>query len=419
MIQTYTLPNGLRLVMEKIPAVRSVSLGIWIKAGSKYESIENNGISHFIEHMLFKGTDKRDARDIAEAFDSIGGILNAFTSKEYTCYYAKILDEHISIAFDVLADMFFNSTLEPAELEKESNVILEEIKMYDDTPEELVHDLISQANFGQDSLGLTILGREEVLHRLTADSLRQYMAEHYIPANTVIAVAGNIDEQEIIELVNRYFCDFYSHHTPIKLAKPKLTFEPLLRVKETEQAHLSLGFQGLPLGDPNIYVLAILNNILGGSMSSRLFQEIREERGLAYSVYSYHSSYLDVGTMQIYAGTTPRQLETIYELVINILQNLIKNGVTTKELQNSKEQLKGNLMLSLESTNSRMSRIGKNELLLHRHLNLDEIIERIEAVTREDVHQLAIRLFQHKHSVALVSTLEEFPENIDVERLIT
>lgn len=419
MITRHTLPNGIRLVMEKIPSVRSISLGIWIAAGSKYEQEDNNGISHFIEHMLFKGTDKRSAREIAEAFDSIGGILNAFTSKEYTCYYARILDEHVSLAIDILADMFFHSRFERQEIEKEKNVILEELKMYEDTPEEVVHDLISQATYAQHSLGFTILGREEVLHTFTADSFREYMQRFYIPANIVISVAGNIDEKEIIQLVETYFGHFTSDYTPIVTAKPTITHEHLLRVKDTEQAHMCLAFEGLPLGDSRIYALSILNNIFGGSMSSRLFQEIREERGLAYSVYSYHSSYLDTGTVQVYAGTTPNQLETVYELCMGIVEHLIAGQITEKELHNSKEQLKGNLMLSLESTNSRMSRLGKNELLLHRHLTLDEVIKHIEAVTLEDVQELAKTIFQKKHSFALVSTLEEIPKNIHPERLIS
>lgn len=419
MITRLQLPNGMRLVMEKIPSVRSISIGIWIAAGSKYEQKENNGISHFIEHMLFKGTKKRSAREIAEAFDSIGGILNAFTSKEYTCYYARVLDEHVNLAIDILADMFFHSTFEPEEIEKEKNVILEELKMYEDTPEEVVHDLIAQATYAQHSLGFTILGREEVLHTFTADSFRQYMQRFYIPANMVISVAGNIEEKRIIQLVETYFGHYTSDQKPMATIQPTVTHEHLIKVKDTEQAHMCMAFEGLPLGDSRIYALNILNNIFGGSMSSRLFQEIREERGLAYSVYSYHSSYLDSGTVQVYAGTTPNQLETVYELCINILEDLIAGNITEKELKNSKEQLKGNLMLSLESTNSRMSRLGKNELLLHRHLTLDEVIREIEAVTLEDVQKLAKTIFQKKHSFALVSTLEEIPNNIHPERLIS
>jgi predicted Zn-dependent peptidase len=418
LIKTHTFPSGLRLVMEKIPYVRSISLGIWIGTGSKYETEENNGISHFIEHMLFKGTSKRTAREIAETFDSIGGHLNAFTSKEYTCYYAKVLDQHLPIAFDVLSDMFFHSTFDPQELEKEKNVVLEELKMYDDTPDDVVHDLIAKATHHDHSLGYTILGREEVLQSLTPDHLREYIKEHYTPQNTVIAVAGNIDEEELIRLVERHFNEYEASATLPMVAEPEMTFKHLLKVKDSEQAHFCLGFDGLHIGDPAIYPLILLNNTLGGSMSSRLFQEIREERGLAYSVFSYHSSYKEAGALQLYAGTAPHQLEEVYELCISILNSLVQDGMTVKELENGKEQLKGNLMLSLESTNSRMSRIGKNELLLKKHLTLDEIISRIEELTLDRVNQLAQKMFKQKHSFALVSPLEKIPSAVRAERLL-
>ncbi len=404
--------------MEKIPSVRSISLGIWIGTGSKFETHETNGISHFIEHMLFKGTATRTAREIAESFDSIGGHLNAFTSKEYTCYYAKVLDQHLNIAFDVLSDMFFNSTFDPKELEKEKNVVLEELKMYDDTPDDVVHDLISKATYMNASHGFTILGKEEVLNRLTPQDLRSYISKQYNPKNTVIAVAGNIDEEEMIQLTNKYFHQYRSEDTMAKVEQPEVTYEHLMKQKDTEQAHFCLGLKGLPIGDPQIYPLILLNNILGGSMSSRLFQDIREERGLAYSVFSYHSAFKETGSLHLYAGTAPHQLEEVYELAIQALQSLAKEGITTKELINGKEQLKGNLMLSLESTNSRMSRIGKNELLLKRHLSLDEVIQRIDSIKLEDVHSLAAQLFGQKHSFALVSPLEQIPKNIHTDRLI-
>lgn len=418
MIKTHTFPNGLRLVMEKIPSVRSISLGIWIGTGSKYESFQNNGISHFIEHMLFKGTSKRTAREIAETFDCIGGNLNAFTSKEYTCYYAKVLDQHLGIAFDVLSDMFFNSTFDSAELEKEKKVVLEELKMYDDAPDDVVHDLISKATHHDHSLGYTILGREEVLQSLTADDLREYIKKHYTPQNTVIAVAGNINEEELIRLTENYFGAFEVVSTPSELLDQSITYDQIFKVKETEQAHFCLGLKGIPINDPAIYPLILLNNVLGGSMSSRLFQTIREERGLAYSVFSYHSSFIETGTFHVYGGTTPNQLEEVYSLTMDILQSLADKGITAKELHNGKEMLKGNLMLSLESTNSRMSRIGKNELLLKRHLTLDEIITKIDALSLVSVNELSHRIFKQKNSFALVSPLDKIPDSIHSDRLI-
>jgi predicted Zn-dependent peptidase len=419
LIKTHTYPNGLRLVMEKIPSVRSISLGIWIGTGSKYETKENNGISHFIEHMLFKGTNTRTAREIAESFDSIGGHLNAFTSKEYTCYYAKVLDQHLPIAFEVLSDMFFNSVFDPKELEKEKNVVLEELKMYEDAPDDIVHDLISKASHMDHSLGYTILGEEQVLNRLTPDDLREYISNQYSPQNTVIAVAGNIDEEEMIRLTEQYFSHYSANNQFPVIGQPEMTYEHLFKEKETEQAHFCLGIKGLPIGSPDVYPLILLNNILGGSMSSRLFQEIREERGLAYSVFSYHSSFKEMGSLHLYAGTAPHQLEQVYELCIQALQSLAANGITKKELSNGKEMLKGNLMLSLESTNSRMSRIGKNELVLKRHLTLDEIVQKIDAIKLEEVHNLAANLFKQKHSFALVSPLDKIPTSVHQDRLLS
>jgi len=404
--------------MERIPSVRSISLGIWIGTGSKFETVNNNGISHFIEHMLFKGTKTRTAREIAESFDSIGGHLNAFTSKEYTCYYGKVLDQHLPIAFEVLADMFFNSVFDSKELEKEKNVVLEELKMYDDAPDDIVHDLISKATYRDHSLGFTILGQEDVLVNLSPDDLRKYISEQYQPTNTVIAVAGNIDEEEMIRLTTQYFQNYQATGERANIEQPTITADHLMKQKETEQAHFCLGLKGLPIGDPMIYPLILLNNILGGSMSSRLFQEIREERGLAYSVFSYHSAYREAGSLHLYAGTAPHQLEEVYDLCIKTLSTLAKEGITQKELQNGKEQLKGNLMLSLESTNSRMSRIGKNELLLKRHLSLDEVVQRIDSIKLEQVHQIASEIFTQKHSFALVSPLEKIPSNIHPDRLL-
>lgn len=404
--------------MEKIPSVRSVSIGVWIGVGSKHETSENNGTSHFIEHMLFKGTTTRSARDIAEAFDSIGGHINAFTSKEYTCYYAKVLDRHVGFALEILSDMFFNPKLSEDDVEKEKKVILEELHMYEDTPDDLVHDLIAEATFKDHALGYNILGRQEVLENLEAEHLREFMRRYYTPQNTVLAVAGNFDEQEMIRLAERYFDRFDPSPPSTEPREPRVTSEHLLRVKRTEQAHLCIGLEGLPLGDSKLYALILLNNVLGGSMSSRLFQEVREERGLAYSVFSYHTSYQETGSLHIYAGTSISQIEKVYELCTDILQDLATNGITDKELEIGKEQLKGHLMLSLESTNARMSRIARDELLLNRQVTLDEMVAEIDAITIDDVHQLSSKLFRQKHSFALVSPLERIPSCIHHDRLL-
>jgi predicted Zn-dependent peptidase len=402
LIKRYTCQNGVRIVLEHIPTVRSVAIGVWIGTGSRNENEQNNGISHFLEHMFFKGTKTRSARDIAESFDSIGGQVNAFTSKEYTCYYAKVLDEHASFALEVLADMFFNSVFDETELKKEKNVVLEEIKMYEDTPDDIVHDLLSKAVYGDHPLGYPILGTENTLETFTGDTLRQYMYETYTPDNVVISVAGNVNDLFIKE-IEKYFGSFESEAQKREFDSPTFQSQKITRVKDTEQAHLCIGFKGLNIGHPDIYSLIVLNNILGGSMSSRLFQEVREQRGLAYSIFSYHTSYRDNGMVTIYGGTANNQLNVLFETIQETLENLKRDGITTKELQNSKEQLKGSLMLSLESTNSRMSRNGKNELLLGKHRTLDEILEKVNEVTEDKVNQLAREIFTDEYSIALIS----------------
>lgn len=411
MIQKFETPNGVRIVLEKIPTVRSVSIGIWIGTGSRFESKEMNGISHFLEHMFFKGTNKRSAKEIAEAFDGIGGQVNAFTSKEYTCYYAKVLDEHASIALDVLSDMFFHSTFDTKELEKEKNVVLEEIKMYEDAPDDIVHDLLSQACFGDHSLGYPILGTQQTLQSFSSQSLRDYMTNYYTADQVVVSVAGNVDES-IIETIQTTFSTLNASRTEKTFIKPDFLTNKLVRKKDTEQVHLCLGFNGLPIGHKDIYSLVLLNNILGGSMSSRLFQEVREKKGLAYSVFSYHSSYHDNGMLTIYGGTAPSQLDELYTTIISTLREIGKTGISENELQKGKEQLKGNLMLSLESTNSRMSRNGKNELLLKRHRSLDEMIDEINGVSIDHVHAIGQFLFNQDSAIAIISPEGKLPQSV-------
>nr|WP_239565391.1 pitrilysin family protein [Brevibacillus fulvus] len=408
----------MRIVTEKIPSVRSVALGIWVGTGSKFEQESNNGISHFLEHMFFKGTTSRSAKEIAEAFDEIGGHVNAFTSKEYTCYYARVLDQHTPIALDVLADMYFASMFEPGELEKEKNVVIEEINMYEDTPDDLVHDLIARASYADHPLGYTILGTEDVLRSLRREDLLTYIDQRYLPSNTVVSVAGNFDSA-LIEEIKRRFSAFSRTGQEASIPAPAFAANSIVQHKATEQAHLCLSLPGFRVGHEQIYSLILLNNILGGSMSSRLFQEIREERGLAYSVYSYHSSYRESGTFTIYTGTAPEQVGEVFDIITNVLHQVMDKGITDRELHKGKEQLKGSLMLSLESTNSRMSRLGKNELLLGYHLSLDEIIAKIDQVTFESVQQVAKQLFASKMALAMVSPLDSFPANVRSDILLS
>ncbi|WP_100403031.1 M16 family metallopeptidase [Bacillus sp. FJAT-42315] len=411
MIKKFTCNNGVRIVLEEIPTVRSAAIGIWIATGSRDETPENNGISHFLEHMFFKGTETKSAKEIAESFDSIGGQVNAFTSKEYTCYYAKVLDNHASYALSTLADMFFHSAFDQEEMDKEKNVVAEEIKMYEDTPDDIVHDLLSRAVYENHSLGYPILGTEETLSTFTRDTLKQYMHDMYTPDRVVISIAGNVSE-ELVKQAEELFGSYEGGSRPTNETIPEFYCNKLSRKKETEQAHLCLGFQGLPLGNEDIYSLIILNNIVGGSMSSRLFQEVREQRGLAYSVFSYHSSFQDSGLVTIYGGTGAKQLDQLFETIQSTLSSLKQEGITAKELHNSKEQLKGSLMLSLESTNSRMSRNGKNELVLRKHRSLDEIVSLIDRVTLDSVNNMSERIFTKDYSAALISPDGKLPTSI-------
>ncbi|MDC3414092.1 insulinase family protein [Aquibacillus sp. 3ASR75-11] len=403
MLHTHTCKNGLRIVLEDMPAVRSVTIGIWVYTGSRSESDFNNGVSHFLEHMFFKGTEKRSAKDIAEAFDAIGGQVNAFTSKEYTCFYAKVMDTHKDYALDILSDMFFHSTFDKEELEREKKVVLEEIKMSEDTPDDIVHDLLSEASYGKHPLGFPILGTENTLRSLSADDLRSYMDQYYGPENVVISVAGNVDETYIKTIENR-FGTYTTSQTKKSFETPSFLSKHIEKRKETEQAHLCIGYRGLPVDADKMYSLIVMNNVFGGSMSSRLFQEIREQRGLAYSVFSYHSSFVDNGLLTIYVGTSKEHLPVLRETIDVTIQDLMTNGLTDKELINSKEQLKGNLMLSLESTNARMSRNGKNELILKRHRTLDEMITAINAVNHTSINEVIQLIFDQQSSSALVSS---------------
>ncbi|RJE86802.1 insulinase family protein [Paenibacillus sp. 1011MAR3C5] len=403
----YTLSNGLRVVVEYIPTVRSVSFGIWVKTGSRNETKDNNGISHFIEHMLFKGTEKRTAKDIADLFDGIGGNVNAFTAKEYTCYFAKVLDEHLPLAVDALSDMFFNSQFDEGELAKEKNVILEEISMYEDTPDDKVHDEASRASYGQHPLAYSILGIKERLEEMGPDTLKGFMKERYTIENTVVSVAGNVEETKLLELLESQFGGFSNHAEPSVPETPAFQGEYIFYKKKTEQNHICMTFPGLSNKDKQLYAMILLNNALGGGMSSRLFQEIREKRGLAYSVYSYHMGYADSGLFTVYAGTAPKQTKEVLDLTLEQINELSVKGLAEDELHRGKEQLKGSLILSLESTSSRMNRIGKNELMLGHHYTLDELLKRIDNVTMEDIQDVTRKMLAVPFAVAMVGSSDK------------
>lgn len=416
MFQKELLINGIRLVTEEISYVNSVSIGIWVKVGSRYENFENNGISHFIEHMLFKGTNNRSAKEIANSIDKIGGQLNAFTSKECTCFYAKVLDTHFDIALDVLADMFFNSKFDREEIDKERGVVIEEISMYEDSPEDLVHDLFSQAVWSGNPLGMSILGTEDSLENLNRERIVHYFNENYIPQNIVISVVGNFKHNEVVKKIKGYFEKAeQKDNSSANIIIPRFEPEYTLKSKVTEQVHLCMGFNGVDIKNEAFYPMLILNNVFGGAMSSRLFQKIREDRGLAYSVFSYPSSFEDCGLFSIYAGSKPDNLKSVAALIMEEIREMKKTGITEEELYDSKEQLKGSYILGLESTSGRMISIGKSELLLDRIYFPTEVLERINNVDMDSVSSIIKHIFDtDSMGAAVIGSMEN---NTDIKNM--
>ncbi|MGI6227119.1 MAG: M16 family metallopeptidase [Peptococcales bacterium] len=392
--ETSKLSNGIRVVSEYIPYVKSVAVGIWVGAGSRFEDERQNGISHFLEHLFFKGTEKRTAKDIAESLDAVGGQLNAFTTKEYTCYYAKVLDEHLELAIDVLSDMFFNSKFSEKDINKEREVIIEEIKMYEDTPDEIIHDVFSQTIWEGHPLGKPVLGTEETISTFSKADFLNFIDTHYVPDNIVIALAGRVEHAKVIELLEKLFGQAKKGNVH-KYPLPPHNHSQMQNIyRDVGQVQICLGSPGLPQDHPQIYPLFILNSVLGGGLSSRLVQEVREERGLAYSVYSYHSSFSDAGLFTFYAGTRPDNYEQVIQLIIREAFSIKEYGITEKELTKSKEQLKGNLYLGLESVGSRMTRIGRSLLCLNRLITPEEVVANIDQVSLKDVKELASSIFQ-------------------------
>ncbi|MGE5404155.1 MAG: M16 family metallopeptidase [Candidatus Saccharibacteria bacterium] len=390
MIVTRNLANGARVVMEEIPHVRSAAIGVFVKIGSRHETEESNGISHFLEHMIFKGTSTRTAREIAEQFEEMGGQLNAYTSKEYTCYYARVLDENINDAMDVLFDMLFNSHLNEKELDTERGVILEEINMYEDSPDELVHDVFNQTILVQHPLGRPILGTSEKVSAITQETIYKYYRSYYKPQNMIIAVAGNIKSDEIIARLEKYNGFDPGQVGIITDGGQPVSVQGINLVsKETEQVQICLGVPSISYMDDRRYTQNIMNSILGGGMSSRLFQKLREEKGLAYSVYSYSSTYRDTGTYVIYIGTSPGKVEEFFGLLGDELKDFADNGATEEELERTKKQMKASMYLGLESIMARMTRLGKSEMFYGKIVPVEEIMDKIYAVTPAMIRDFA------------------------------
>ena len=405
-----TLANGLRIITETMPHVRSVSVGIWIGSGSRRETPEQNGLSHFIEHMLFKGTATRSAEEIARSVDSIGGNLDAFTAKELVCFNTKVLDEHLPPAFDVLSDLVLNPSFRPEDIEKEKGVILEELKMEADSPDYLVHEIFS-SNFWKDHpLGKPILGTRETVKRFDSEMVRDYHRSIYAPANMIITAAGNLHHDQMVKLVRERF-----DSTPAGIP---LTPDPvpsthariaLRNKKALEQVHMCLGVPSYPLPHEQRFACYILNTLLGGGMSSRLFQNIRERQGLAYAVFSELSPYRDTGCLSIYAGTSLESAPKVVDSILKEFRELKEEPVSAEELRRAKDHLKGSLMLSLESTASRMSNLARQEMYFGHFFTLDELVESIEAVTAPDVQRIARTFFDPKQiALTVLGNLENF-----------
>jgi len=417
-IKLHTLPSGLRVIMEEIPHVRSVSFGIWVRTGSRNENAQQGGISHFLEHMLFKGTGKRTAFEIADTMDAIGGQFNAFTSQENTCYSTRTLDTHFETALEVLTDMFFNSKFEEEDINKERNVILEEINMMEDSPDSLVVQLLQEQIFQKKTLGLSILGTAESIGRFERKDFIEFMQEKYRPDNTVVAVAGNINEMAVLEKISTAFSVFEKRCKPKAEAPAIYTPGFNLREKDIEQVHLAMGFPGIAMGkDESWYATAAMTAIFGGGMSSRLFQKVREERGLAYSVYSYNIAFSDTGIFVIYAALNPSQLYDALQLITEETRRLFTERVTPAQLAKVKEQLKSNMLLSLESSMSRMGSIAVTQLMLNRITTADEVVQKIDAVTMERFYEVCEKIFiPQEVSLSLVG---KGVGDLDVKKLIS
>lgn len=383
------LPGGLRVVTEELSHVRSASLGFWIGVGSRDEDEATSGISHFVEHLVFKGTPTRSAREIAEAIDAVGGHINAFTSKECTCYYARVLDERFSVALELLADMTLHPRLDAADIEKEKGVITEEIMMYEDDPEELVHETFSNILWPDHPLGRAVQGDAPRVQSFSREQIISHYQRFYVPKNIVMAVAGNLPHERVVEEVERLFAERRGPNGSVSLSSPVATSGTAYREKDIEQVHLCLGSVGIPLGDKRYYALQLLSNVLGGGTSSRLFQEVREERGLAYSVYSFHNAYRDAGQAGIYLASSLSSAPAALGQARAEIERLKVDAISPEELERNRDQIKASILLGIESTTNRMTHMGKSELLLGRILEPEEIIRRIEAVTTEDVRRMA------------------------------
>lgn len=386
-MQIYKLSNGVRVASERLPYMKSISVGIWVGAGCFAENEKNNGISHFIEHMLFKGTFKRTAAEIAGSIDALGGVLNAFTAKECTCFYVNILSEHYGIAIDLLCDMLMNSRFDGADIAREAGVVCEEIAMVEDTPDDLANENLAKAYYGEHPLGQTILGSEKNVRSFSADMIKEYMARVYVPENIVVSLSGNYDEKAVLEMLNEKLTvsgtATVAKCPPLKKEKSDIIFIQ----KDIEQVNLCLGFPGVGQTAENYFAAAMAGNILGGGMSSRLFQRVREKNGMTYAIYSYLAANVNSGMLTVYAGMNQNQAIDVLDLIADEIDLMCRKGITDKEYTEAKEQLKGGFVLGLESASARMNRNGKVLLLNGRVLTQEEVLREISEVSKEEINK--------------------------------
>jgi predicted Zn-dependent peptidase len=409
-IERTVLSNGIRVITERMPHVRSVSAGIWIGTGSREEPDEESGISHFIEHMVFKGTKNRSAEEIARSVDSIGGGLDAFTSKELVSYNVKVLDEHLPEAFDIVTDLVRNPLFDQGDIEKEKGVILEELKMEVDNPEYLIHEIFSSSFWKGHPLGRPILGTRQTIRSFDRRMIESYYRRYYAPSNILVTAAGNVDHKNLVKLTRDRFKDLKPRRLPPARSKPQPKAPLIFREKKSlEQLHLYLGVPSVPMTHESRFACYILNAVLGGGMSSRLFQNIREKQGLAYSVYSELAMYRDAGCMLVYAGTSPKSAGRVMESIIKEIREICTNLVPAEEMRRTKDHLKGSFVLGLESTSSRMTNLARQELYFKQFFSIDEMLKRIENVTPEEVRALAQEFFDtSKFAVAMLGRLDGF-----------
>ena len=416
LVKRTVLPSGIRIITEKMPTVRSAAIGIWVNVGSRDEIAAQTGSAHYLEHLLFKGTKNRTALEISSAIDAVGGEMNAFTSKEVTCFYTRVLDTSVPTAIDVLVDMITSATITSADVDQERTVVLEEIAMRDDDPADIVHETFAKAMYGDAPLGRSILGTVENISSLTRRSIFGFYKKYYTPDRLVVSVAGNVDHAQIVKLIRNAFAKggvdlgaterapFVSANKKAKVNRAGgfVKFD-----KDTEQANVVIGVPGIDRADERRYILNVLNSALGGGMSSRLFQEVREKRGLVYTVYSFAQQFQDAGMAGIYAGCNPKNLTIVREVCANVLADIVENGITEAELEKAKGQVSGGMVLGLEDTGSRMSRNARSDLNFGYLTSVSEVLDRVSAVTLEDVHSLAHHLWSQEPMTAVVGPADK------------